>query len=185
MVPIPSHLLGWVLRTSKSGEGPYVRFAVRCPCGNEELELHYPGTAHPSYDSHESIPCTIELQQPEGPSRFYFGIKAVCPSCRAERLLFDCDLHGWELVTNGAEYAAEKARLERPRLFAWHCLVCGAESHRGWVGISLDSKVEFLDRVRGQVDEAKWPDAFTWIDMGIKCCRCGHENNGWVSYECG
>jgi hypothetical protein len=184
MVPIPSHLLGWVVPISCSGEDPYVQATVRCPCGNEDLEFHYPGTTHLSYGSDEPIPCTAELREPQGGSRFYFGIKAVCRACRAERGLFDSDLHGWEAVTNGPEYAAEKAALPRPWLFAWRCRVCGAAAHRGWVGVILDSKPEFLDRVGGVVSEARWPDAFTWIEMGITCRGCGHETKAWVSYEC-
>jgi hypothetical protein len=184
MVPVPSHLRGWVVPISCSGEDPYVKASVRCPCRNEDLEFHYPGTTHFSYDIDEPIPCTAELRQTKGRGRFYFGIKAVCIACKTERVLFDCDLHGWEIVTNGSEYAAEKAALPRPRLFVWRCLECGSAAHRGWVGVSLDSKVEFLDRVGDKVGEDRWADAFTWFDMCLKCCGCGHESKGWVSYEC-
>jgi hypothetical protein len=28
-----------------------------------------------------------------------------------------------------------------------------------------------------------WPDAFGCFAMGIRCCECGLESPGWVSYE--
>lgn len=182
MVPTPSHMAGWLGPAPCTGIAPCIDAPVRCPCGNERLEFHYPGATGFSCDSEEPVPAVAEIYKPNDVVERHFVIKAVCGVCRAERVVFDRDRHGWEPVTWGWEGVAQAAEL--PRLFVWRCLACGGPTHRGRVRFFLDSLEDFRDRVEGRVGEERWPDAFHWFNLGLVCCGCGHESPTWVSYEC-
>src|SRR5262249_21641527 len=82
VVRVPSHLEGWVFAPTYRSDLPAVEAAVRCPCGGEVLECHYPGACHLSPRTGEPIPCTAELREPGGQGRWCFAVKAVCVACR-------------------------------------------------------------------------------------------------------
>ncbi len=182
MVRVPSHLVGWLISPKFKGEIPAIEATVRCLCGSEALECHYPGACRLSPVTGEPIPCTAELHQSGGKIRWYFAVKAVCVACRQERVLFDSDLHGYYAV-EGGENIVESAALPRPRLWVWRCLGCGSATHRVRVAVTLESRYDFVDATRGEVCEERWANAFSWFDMDICCCECGRDTKGWVSYE--
>jgi hypothetical protein len=173
-MPVPSHLAGWVV--PKTFRGHRLTADVRCPCGSERLEFHYPGQTHLLSDDGMPIPCTAEIG-----GEFFFVIKAVCAACCKEQVLFDMHFHG----CNGfLEHDATLASLPRPRLWPWRCLVCGSAAHNGEVTVILDYKQRyFAEGYADRFGEDRWPDAYGCFGMGLRCCGCGHETPVWVDYE--
>jgi len=88
MMPVPSHLQGFVVPTDSADDEEALSAAIRCPCGEAKFELLYPGQTH-EYDGQE-IPCTAEID-----GNFFFVLKSRCSVCGREHLLLDKDFHGW------------------------------------------------------------------------------------------
>jgi hypothetical protein len=173
MMPVPTHLRNCVSQhDSMVDESPLIA-TVRCPCGSTAFEMLFPGATH-EYNG-ERIPCTAEVN-----GSFFFLIKAVCTSCAREHLLIDQDFHGW----NGFVCHDEsQASIPRPPLVPWKCGSCGGTTHAGTVTIQTQGKEDFLREGGENIDSERWPDAFEWFSMGIKCCGCGAEKTEWVSLE--
>jgi hypothetical protein len=173
-LPIPSHLAGWVVPVAFEDE--VLEASVRCPCGSERTELHYPGETHLSVGSGTPIPSMVKIGD-----EWFFLIKAVCADCRAEHILFDRHFHG----CGGFLYPGNKGRkLPRPRLWPWRCLTCGSAVHNARVSVVEDYKDRYEEfGYAKKFGPERWPDAFGAIGMSIRCCGCGLETRGWVSYE--
>jgi hypothetical protein len=173
-LPIPSHLAGWV--APESFEDEVVTASVRCPCGSDRLEFHHPGETHLRYGDGIPVPSSVKIGE-----EWFFIVKAVCATCRAEHVLFDSHFHG----CNGFLHPGTKgAQLPRPRLWPWRCLACGSATHTGQVSIVEDYQDRYIEFGHARKFGAdRWPDAFGWFNMSIQCCGCGQQTPGWVSYE--
>jgi hypothetical protein len=149
-----------------------VKGAICCACGNRDLILIFHGTTH-LYDGKE-IPCT--LQTDEG---FFFIVKAKCPDCGAEYLLFDKDFHGWDGCVCHDEKDASKPR---PHLTAWKCRECNQEKHFIQIQFCYGDEGGIQEAIDdGTIDNPA--DAFEWIYIDIKCENCGLSTEKWVDYE--
>ncbi len=71
VMPIPSHLAGWVV--PQSFEDEVLKASVRCPCGSERVELRYPGATHLSWKDQTPIPSSVKIGEV-----WFFIIKATC-----------------------------------------------------------------------------------------------------------
>jgi hypothetical protein len=173
MMPVPSHLIECVVPKESTIDESSLDAVVRCPCGSTLFELLYPGQKR-DYDG-EIVPCVAEID-----GKFFFVIKARCMICQREHLLLDSDFHGW----NGFIcHDVEQAALPRPSLVAWNCLSCGATAHEASVQICTEGKADYVATVGKEFDVERWPDAFGWFSMAIKCNRCGKHTPEWISYE--
>lgn len=172
-MPVPSHLRGLVEPLDSTIDEESLSARIRCPCGDDSLELLYPGQTH-EYGG-EIIPCTAEVD-----GRFFFVLKSRCTGCGREHLLLDADFHGWNgLVCHDADQAA----LARPPLVPWTCQSCGETRHRGLVHIQTQGKDDFVAEAGEEFDHSRWPDAFGWFSLDLTCCKCGKESSELVSYE--
>jgi hypothetical protein len=173
MMPVPSHLQRLVVPLDGAIDEEALSAAVRCPCGEANFELLYPGQTHEYGD--ELIPCTAEIE-----GSFFFVLRSRCVSCRREHLLFDADLHGW----NGFVcHDSKQALLPRPQLVAWVCQGCRGTKHTGIVHIQTQGKADFISETGDRFDADRWPDAFGWFSLDLKCSNCGKESRDLVSYE--
>ena len=172
---LPAHLVGWVVPQTRRGD--ILEGTVRCPCGNERLEFHYPGQTHLVFPDWVPTPCTAEIQ-----GGLFFLVKAVCPECRKEHVLFDRDFHGFY---GALQHDPAKAARPRPRLWPWRCLQCGSAAHTGEAYVVLD--FEAVDyEAEGYADKFgwdRWLDSYGAFGLGIRCCGCGRETKGWVVAE--
>jgi hypothetical protein len=116
--PVPSHLADWLAGIEVHEEGTYVEGGLRCPCGSERFEFHYPGTTHLDSITGMPIPCSAKLPGPKDSTRYWFGLRAICAACRRECLLFDSELHGWNAFPPSAR-TAKQAERSRPQLWPW------------------------------------------------------------------
>jgi hypothetical protein len=180
---LPSHVAGWAVVTHVAAHGAGLSASLRCPCGCSRLEFHFPGPTHTSGSSGSLITSTAKLPGEDGETRYYFGIKAICPDCGGQRVVFDADLHGWYLATSGPEYAAQMSALPRPPLQPWRCVCCDGLAHEGSASFTFDSPLDFRDRVGGKIPGERRCEAFSWFAMDIRCCGCGLETDNWVDYE--
>ncbi len=170
--PLPSYLLGWFAPASYKKEllvGP-----VRCPCTCERIEFHYPGVT--ALHCGRPFPASVEID-----GLWYYIIKAVCSSCRQERVLFDNHLHG---NPDFFRIDPNNNNLDKPQLWPWRCLECGSVAHQGMMTLASDYKDRYFecgyDKYFGP---ERWRDAFGWFNLTIKCCGCGYETSEWSSYE--
>jgi hypothetical protein len=173
MMPVPSHLKGFVVPKESDIDEALLDATVVCHCGSNRFELLYPGKTH-EYGG-ETIPCTAKIN-----GQFFFLLKARCTSCGIEHLLFDKDFHGWDGFVGHKE---SQASLPRPPLTVWHCLGCGKTEHKASVQIQTQGKQDFVEEGDGELDEDRWPDGFGWFTMPITCTGCGKHTPEWVSYE--
>jgi hypothetical protein len=173
MMPVPSHLVDCVIpKESTIDENP-LDAVVRCPCGSTVLELLYPGQTH-DFEG-EAVPCVAEID-----GKLFFLIKGRCTACHRSHLLFDMDFHGW----NGFVcHDAEQAAIPRPSLVPWACLSCGVTAHEASVEIQTEGKGDFVAEAGQEFDVNRWPDAFGWFSMTIRCIGCGKQTCDWISYE--
>ena len=172
VMPVPSHLAGWV--EPLSFEDDFLTAAVRCPCGGDRFEFHYPGETQ-SHDG-EPCPCTVKIG-----ATWFFLVKAVCADCRGEHVLFDRHFHGCDGFLH---HDPEAAALPRPPLVPWACLKCGSVVHAGELCLVLDYEDRFVEYGYAEkFGPERWPDAFGSFAMSIRCADCGHDTPGWVSYE--
>jgi hypothetical protein len=184
---MPTHLAGWVepyWRCDIEVEG-----TIRCPCGGEGVELHYTTSDDDREDGREASAPPADpsayrfLPRPEevqvgGES--YCRVVAVCADCRRECVLYDQDFHG-----RGFRYPnpANAAR-PRPPLWAWRCRDCGFAAHAVEVNVLITPR----DNYFGTSEEKRhgperWPDAFDYFQLRIRCCRCWWEDRGWLGFE--
>jgi hypothetical protein len=168
----PPHLIGWVVSTEIDRDGRFLVATVRCPCGAQEVGLHFRGGGNPN-------PCMIEFAGPDGDTWWDFAVAATCTACLATRTLFDRHLHGWESLDG--RVALEDAA--RPPLRGWACGACGGAPHRGTIRLVRDHILDFLERLPDSVAE-DYRNGFTWFAMDIQCSACGHRTTGWADYEC-
>jgi hypothetical protein len=173
MMPLPSHVVGWVVpKDPMIDEGP-LEADVCCPCGSRRFDLLFPGQTH-EWDG-ETIPCTAEIS-----GKFFFLIKAQCAKCSRQHLLLDADLHGW----NGFVcHDPEQAAIPRPPLVPWKSLECGTTSHEASIRIQTEGKADFVSESEGRFPADRWPDGFGWFSMDIKRSACGKQTREWVSLE--
>ncbi len=168
MMPVPSHLKDCVNpKDAVVDESPLDAF-VSCVCGSPQFELLFPGQTQ-EWDG-KQIPCTAEIN-----GTFFFLIKARCWTCKREHLLFDSHFHGWDGLIG---HDPAQALLPRPSLVAWKCISCGNTKHEASVHISPVEREGF-----DSAPIERWPDAFEWFSMTIKCGSCGQDTPEWVSYE--
>src|SRR5262245_57294079 len=170
--PIPSYLLEWVVATSYQDD--VIEATVRCPCGSEQLEFHYPGVTQ-LYEG-QPFPCSVKIEE-----IYFYIIKAVCIDCRQERIIFDSLFHG---KADFLGIDPKSFDLPYPRLWPWRCLECGCSAHQGQVRIVSDYKDRYFEFGYAEKFGAdRWPDVFGWFAMSIKCTGCGYNTPEWVSYE--
>jgi hypothetical protein len=186
-LPVPTHLAGWL--------EPHrlidieIEGTLRCPCGGEGFGLHY--------TTQED--CREDGLEPSAPPRDYgdsyfrprprkvevggasfFRVVAVCADCRRECVLYDEDFHG-----RGFRYhkPAQAAR-PRPPLWAWCCRECGFATHAVEVQINLTPRENYFETNWVERDgPERWPDAFDWFRLGIRCCRCWWRDREWMGVE--
>ena len=178
MSKAPEHLTSISIRDEGSStEEKYVA-SIKCTCGNQSLEI-----SHSQCDVEESgIPQDAEID-----GNFFFVIKAKCPECEKNHLVFDSDYHGWDGFVCHNEY--DNRKHPRPPMQTWKCSECSSSLHQLKVEISMDPEVILQegpveDDDGGIIlDEGNYENGFDWIAMSIKCCSCGHEQEGWVEYE--
>lgn len=173
MMPVPSHLRNILIPRDKVLNEELLIGDVICHCGNRAFNVMYPGKTQ-EYEGREH-PCTIEIN-----GEFFFLIKAVCSKNNEEYILFDKDFHGSDGFLCHDE---EQANLPRPPLVNWKCRSCNASSHEISVKISSQGKDDFMEVTEEEFDESRWPDAFEWIWITIKCSKCGLVTDDWVDYE--
>ncbi len=168
--PIPTHLKGWIVPQDRRSPPGELVAKLRCPCGGEAFELHYPGQTR---DVHNApFPVMAEFH-----GRPFFLIKAVCAACAQEVVLIDRDFHGW----NGLiRHDPEQAALTRPPLTPWRCLACDELPHTVMLHIQYESELEFLKKTGGKFLPERWPDAFGDFAMDIQCARCEEETPLWI-----
>ena len=172
-MPVPTHLRNCVVPNDPTIDEFEFSGKVRCPCGSTQFRLLYPGATHEYHG--EIIPCAAKIA-----GKFFFLIKAACVKCDREHLLIDEDLHGW----NGFVcHDAAQAAIERPPLVPWKCLSCGGLRHSATVFIQAEGRLDFVRIAGDKFDADRWPDAFGWFDMAIRCTGCGKETPVWVSLE--
>jgi hypothetical protein len=187
-VPLPTHLAGWLARATLTEQDTYFEAAVRCPCGSERVEVHYPGQTHQPSGRDSPIPCTVQLAGLTGYDAYWFGLKAVCAACRQECVVFDSKLHGWDaVVVCSAATKARAAVVPRTPLVPWACLDCGATAHTCTIHLRLQTPKQFLNDTFEDtgfpMPLSRWPDTFGWFGTSIRCCGCGRQTDDWVGYE--
>jgi hypothetical protein len=170
--PIPSHLAGWVGPAEVDGE--WISANIRCPCGNDRMELHTTGFVETP--GGELVPKTVEAD-----GVFFFLVKCVCVKCRQEHFLFDNLCHGHDGLVY---HNPKKAALPRPPLNLLRCPKCEATEHQGEVTIVSDFKDRYFKEGDAKTcGPERWPDAYGCFAMGVTCCGCGHQTPGWIDYE--
>ena len=171
-LPVPTHLKGWVVPLSFERE--CLQATVRCPCGCERFQLSCLGGVSRWRDG-PLLPRVVEID-----GGFYFIIEVECAECAARHVLFDKDRHGCDGFLRSAPLPAT----EPPHpLTRWACEGYGSTVHAVGVEVVIDYRdryFEYKHFLRHGID--RWPDAFGWIDIGIRCCTCGRKT-GWVSLE--
>lgn len=173
MMPPPSHLTDWITPDTDKTNDYNFSGTVKCPCGNEHVEVSHPGGTYE--EDGVKFPCTFEIA-----GKFFFLINVKCSACNEETVLFDADFHGWEgYVCHNKKQAA----LPRPELHLWNCVSCNSTSHQVRLSIQTEGKEDFMIESEGKFPEERWVDAFGWIDIDLTCDECGKETKGWVSYE--
>jgi len=173
MMPAPTHLCDWLVPGAAGVDGSDLTGRLRCPCGSEEVELFYPGETR--FRAGDRYPCALEIE-----GHRFFLVRARCPACGVERLLFDRDLHGWNgIVRRDAEGAA----LPRPELVVWRCTRCGATKQVVTIEIRTAGRDSFVEAVEGRLPEERWPDAFGRIRISLRCTECDKITEDWVSCE--
>jgi DNA-directed RNA polymerase subunit RPC12/RpoP len=173
MMPAPTHLRDCVLPGDARIDETGFFGKVRCPCGSESFRLLYPGETH-EYRG-VAIPCTAQVN-----GHFFFLVKAACANCGREHLLIDKDFHGWDGFVC---HDAKQASLPRPSLRPWKCLKCGGTDHSASVSIETQGRQDFIEEAGEGFDPERWPDAFSWFTMAIRCVNCGKETPSWVALE--
>jgi hypothetical protein len=174
MMPVPSHLSDCLIPKESGIGGDALDADVRCPCGSKRFDLLYPGQSR-TRPGKEPIPCTAEID-----GKFFFLISARCTKCQRVHLLIDADFHGW----NGLVcHDARQASLPRPPLVPWRCLCCDETEHEASVQIYTEGRKDFVAETGGRFPPDRWPDAFGWFSMAIKCAGCGKFTRDWISYE--
>ena len=168
--PIPSHLRGWIVPVSFADK--LLTAEVRCPCGCERVELHYPGKTRLAFPDRRPLPSVVIKK-----GRSYFTIEAVCAKCQATRVLFDRWEHGRDNFLRGSSVAQPALPL-----VPWPCRTCGGLAHTAELSILLDGKILYFELgYYRRFGWTRWPDAFGWIGAAIRCCECGHHETGWLS----
>jgi hypothetical protein len=181
--PVPSHVANWFVRAKVLDEGTYIEGQLRCLCASDCFEFHTAGVTQPSYNTGLPAPCSATLVGEDGEAWYWFGIKAVCASCRQECLVFDSHLHGCDAFGCVSPAFEEELNAHRPRLTAWSCLKCGMLEHVGVIHFRIPYPEQFLEETEGRFGVERHADAFGWFGMGIKCCGCGYETEDWTGYE--
>ncbi len=173
MMPVPTHLHMILFPREEVPDENLLTGDVKCSCGNRVFHVMYPGKTQEYKGS--KYPCTIEIN-----GNFFFLIKVNCPKCNEEYTLFDKHYHGWDGFLC---HDNMKAELPRPKLICWKCRSCKSSTHEVSITLSSQGKDDFVDAADGEYDESKWPDAFEWIWITIKCSECGLVTEDWVDYE--
>lgn len=173
MMPVPSHLIECVVPKSSVVDEQALDATVKCTCGSTRFRLMFPGQTHNLRG--DVIPCTANID-----GKYFFIVRANCVRCHREHVLIDADFHGW----NGFVcHDAAQASVARPELVAWQCLGCGGSVHEASVQIQTEGREDFVDQAGDEFDPERWPDAFGWFSMTIRCVACHRETPDWVSYE--
>jgi hypothetical protein len=173
MIPVPNHLRTCTVPVdNEADEFQYVG-KVKCACGGTAFQMLHTNATH-EWEG-EQVPCVAEID-----GKFFLRIAAKCEQCGTEHLLLDSDFHGW----NGFVcHDKKKAKQPRPPLVAWGCRQCAKMSFESQVTISSEGEVDAIEEADGDLDETNWQEGFSWIDIDVRCCDCGDEHEGWISYE--
>jgi hypothetical protein len=49
--------------------------------------------------------------------------------------------------------------------------------------LETQGKEDFVNETQGDFPEDRWPDAFSWLYMSIRCTGCNEFIPEWISYE--
>jgi hypothetical protein len=172
-MPLPAHLREIIVPALIQEDDHSVKGRVVCPCGEDEIELMYPGQTHEYNGS--LIPCTAMIDD-----KFFFLLRADCPKCNSQHLLFDADFHGWDGFIC---HNKEQASLPRPPLFAWKCSSCGSTRHKVEMTVSGESIEEFEENAGEEFGIECWPESFGWVSVDVCCGNCQNVTTDLVSYE--
>ncbi len=55
--------------------------------------------------------------------------------------------------------------------------------HTGTVHIQTEGKDDFISAAGEEFDADRWPDAFGWFSLDLKCSKCVKKSQELVSYE--
>ena len=179
MIPIPTHLKNILVPKGEENDEFFVTGEIVCECGNKEFDISYIG----NYEDGIVTLCEFE-------GVFYLAIKCECKKCGKVHLIFDDNFHGW----NGF-VCSEENRFKGYENFpidefekSWECPECSNQNHELVVSISSEGKDDFISELIENHDNPKfveddWVNGFSWITIGTKCTKCGHEDKDWINYE--
>jgi len=171
-MPLPSHLVGWVVPQTR--RGLLVEGSLRCPCGSDRFELHY--TANPPKDSTlRPRPSTVKFE-----GEFHYIVEARCTDCGRQHVLFDNHRHG----LYGFFRDSAKAPPPRPPLWQLRCYRCQGIPHAAEVGIVLQPEDSYFNTEYEKLaGPERWPDAFGCFRLAVRCHGCGRQTQEWVIAE--
>lgn len=108
-------------------------------------------------------------------------IKLVCMQCGKEILLFDAGQHGWEGFVCKDDFLDREAPFQKYR-----CLDCDAEAFDVTVRITSQGRRDFAEECVANDDSftlEDWVDGFEWINVSLRCPKCGKEERDWLDLE--
>lgn len=149
------------------------RAKIVCPCGNEDLAVHYVG------DLREAGLFSDEyLTQRKLRGRFALAFMAACPVCGRQKLLFDSRTDGYDSVLGlKEEYDIEP--LLAADFIPYSCSKCRKETFNVDMefeyALDEDELIEDLD-VKACTEE-QIRNMFTWIEINVSCSCCGRWRN--------
>ena len=167
----PAHLAKCLVRVQSKCSGTKCFGHVQCSCGNRNLKL---ATTNGFYEQNEvKRPQTVKSN-----GQYFFAIKALCPACGLEFLLFDANKHGWNAVCVPGTRSTGS-----PPLVPWQCSTCDQEEHHVSVGIVGEPMQVAIEESGELLDETNWQEGFGSINISIACCGCKNKVQDWVIYE--
>ena len=170
-LPIPKHLKDYLVPVKEKSDHYCVNGNIKCTCGNEKLVLMCVG---------EKSDDNRSLVSKEIRDYFCLVIKAICPDCNKEIMIFNDSLHGWEgFVCNEGNII----RLSNNSFSNWECEQCKQKKFNVELSIRSQGKEDFMEETGGNFNEADWIEAFEWITININCAHCKNSFKEWISFE--
>jgi hypothetical protein len=144
---------------------------VKCYCGGTRFRLLHTGAIREQ--DGEKYPRVAQVG-----AGYFLIIKAACTACATDHLLFDDDYHGW----NGFVVATGD-RATRPGLVEWVCNACGESEHSATISLFSEGRQEAIQESAEFLNDTNWQEGFGSIVIDIKCTRCKHKVDDWLSHE--
>lgn len=173
MTPIPVHLKEIFMEKEEKRRKEdllFVRGALRCTCGNENFRLYVCAEKRKKY---------ISVTEREG--GFGLAVFGACARCNREWELFDSAKHGWE------GFVCKECLPAKKEAFSlWTCSKCGGETFETEIKIKPCETFgeDFEEEIaRGEFSPSDWVNAFLWLNMSLRCTKCGRKLKKWLDYE--